>query len=296
MKAILLAGGTGTRLRPLTGLMNKHMLPVYKYPMIHYAIHTLAEAGADEILLVTGRQSAGLFIDYLGSGEAFGARLTYLIQEQAGGIAQALDLAKPFIAPQEKFLMLLGDNLVEDSLKPYVDAYSAQEPGTAMVLLKEVPDPHRYGVPVFDGQGGIAAIEEKPAHPATSYSVTGIYLYDGSVFDIVAVTQPSGRGELEITDVNNAYARQGKLRYEVLPGWWTDAGTFDSLHEAAGWMKERTATAESDATAGADGNGASKSGKEEAGPRDDAQAPTATGGPAEKTDASPADDDSAPRG
>lgn len=152
MKAILLAGGTGTRLRPLTGLMNKHMLPVYQYPMIHYAIHTLAEAGADEILLVTGRQSAGLFIDYLGSGEAFGARLTYLIQEQAGGIAQALDLAKPFIAPQEKFLMLLGDNLVEDSLKPYVEAYRGQEPGTAMVLLKEVPDPHRYGVPVFDSE------------------------------------------------------------------------------------------------------------------------------------------------
>ncbi|MGN7457416.1 sugar phosphate nucleotidyltransferase [Paenibacillus pasadenensis] len=324
MKAILLAGGTGTRLRPLTGLMNKHMLPVYQYPMIHYAIHTLAEAGADEILLVTGRQSAGLFIDYLGSGEAFGARLTYLIQEQAGGIAQALDLAKPFIAPQEKFLMLLGDNLVEDSLKPYVEAYRGQEPGTAMVLLKEVPDPHRYGVPVFDSEGGIAAIEEKPANPATSYSVTGIYLYDGSVFDIVAVTQPSGRGELEITDVNNAYARQGKLRYEVLPGWWTDAGTFDSLHEAAGWMKDRMAAAGAGRAAGgadaaggsagtdeagaadesgeaaepgeADEAGAGKSVPVEAVPPDDAPTPAATEESAAAMDASPADDDSASQG
>ncbi|SDS10152.1 glucose-1-phosphate thymidylyltransferase [Paenibacillaceae bacterium GAS479] len=239
MKAILLAGGTGTRLRPLTSLMNKHMLPVYNFPMIHYAVRTLVEAGADEILLVTGRQSADLFINYLGSGAEHGARITYLIQEQAGGIAQALDLAKPFIAREEKFLMLLGDNLVENSLRPYIDSYMKQEAGTAMVLLKQVPDPHRYGVPVFNEAGRIEIIKEKPVNPATKFSVTGIYLYDGSVFDIVAAMIPSARGELEITDVNNVYARNGMLHHEVLSGWWTDAGTFESLHEAAIWMKER---------------------------------------------------------
>ncbi|MCM3746883.1 sugar phosphate nucleotidyltransferase [Paenibacillus pasadenensis] len=238
MKAILLAGGNGTRLRPLTNLMNKHMLPVHNFPMIHYAVQTLAEAGADDILLVTGRQSAGLFIDYLGGGGQHGVRIAYLIQEQAGGIAQALELAKPYIGKDEKFILLLGDNLLEEPLRPFVEAHLAQDTGTAMVLLKEVPDPHRYGVPVLE-DGKIMRIEEKPCYPATSFCVTGIYFYDGSVFDIVADTVPSGRGELEITDVNNVYACRSKLFYRRLSGWWMDAGTFDSLHEAAGWMKKR---------------------------------------------------------
>jgi len=238
LKAILLAGGTGTRLMPLTGLMNKHLLPVYNYPMIHYAVNTLAAAGADEILFITGRRSAGMFIEYFGSGRGHGASITYLIQEEAGGIAQALELAKPYVGKEEKFLMLLGDNLVDDSLEPYVKAYEKEPAGSAMVLLKEVPDPERYGVPVFDEGGKILRIEEKPAAPACSYSVTGIYLYDGSVFDVVSAIAPSGRGELEITDVNNVYAAAGKLAHAMLQGWWADAGTFDSLLEAARHKKD----------------------------------------------------------
>ncbi|AJY73604.1 sugar phosphate nucleotidyltransferase [Paenibacillus beijingensis] len=238
MKAIVLAGGTGTRLKPLTTIMNKHMLPVYNYPMIHYAIEKIAEAGIHDVLLVTGRSSAGLFVDYLGNGREFGVSITYLIQEEAGGIAQALELAKPYVKDDEKFVMLLGDNLVEKSLRPYVEDYNRQNEG-AMVLLKQVPDPERYGVPVFGKDGKIVYIAEKPAKPESYYCVTGVYMYDGSVFDIIASIEPSARGELEITDVNNAYAAAGKLTYRVLEGWWTDAGTFDSLHEAAAFMRRK---------------------------------------------------------
>lgn len=238
MKAIVLAGGTGSRLKPLTAVINKHMLPVYNYPMIHYAIDKLAEAGIRDILLVTGRSSAGLFASYLGNGREFGVSITYLIQEEAGGIAQALELAKPYVKKDEKFVMLLGDNLVEKSLLPYVEDYARQS-GGAMVLLKQVPDPERYGVPVFGKDSKILYIAEKPANPESNYCVTGVYLYDGSVFDIIASLAPSRRGELEITDVNNAYAAAGKLTHRVLEGWWTDAGTFDSLHEAAEFMKRK---------------------------------------------------------
>ncbi|BBH18685.1 glucose-1-phosphate thymidylyltransferase [Paenibacillus baekrokdamisoli] len=232
MKAVILAGGTGTRLLPLTRLLNKHLLPVGKLPMICYSLQSLNEAGISDILLVTGRQAAGSFIQFLGSGYEYGVSLTYRIQEEAGGIAQALELAKPFVGNDQKFVVLLGDNLFEESLKPHIDAFE-QQPEGAMVLLKQVPDPERYGVPVFDANGYIERIDEKPAHPQTNYCVTGIYMYDTSVFTYITEQAPSNRGELEITDVNNAYAGKRKLAFSHLQGWWTDAGTFDSLLEAA---------------------------------------------------------------
>ncbi|ANE48780.1 spore coat protein [Paenibacillus swuensis] len=232
MKGIILAGGTGTRLRPLTNMINKHLLPVGRYPMIYYAVDKLKEAGITEIMLITGKFSAGLYVDFLGSGEAYGVNLTYRIQEKAGGIAEALSLAQGFIDEHEKFVVILGDNLFEDSLGSYVEQFKAQESG-AMVLLKKVHDPKRYGVPVFNAEGHITAIEEKPSEPKSDYSVTGIYMYDSRVFAIIGDIEPSARGELEITDVNNVYTREGKLAWNILQGWWTDAGTFESLDEAA---------------------------------------------------------------
>ncbi|RXZ81211.1 spore coat protein [Paenibacillaceae bacterium] len=238
LKAVILAGGTGTRLMPLTRLFNKHMLPVGKLPMIGYAIRKLKEAGVTDIELITGRASAGLFIDYLGSGREEGVSLTYRIQEEAGGIAEALQLARPFVGESQKFIVLLGDNLFEDSLTSYIKAFNDQEQG-AMVLIKRVPDPHRYGVPTFNpAKSRIVAIDEKPAEPKSDYCVTGIYMYDNRVFSIAEQLQPSKRGELEITDVNNAYAAAGLLEYMTLSGWWTDAGTFDSLHDAACKLRE----------------------------------------------------------
>lgn len=230
MKGVILAGGTGTRLAPLTKVVNKHLLPAGKYPMIHYAVRKLAQAGIEDILIVLGKQSAGLFLDYLGSGKTWGVRLTYRIQEEAGGIAQGLSLAEGFVAPGEKMVVLLGDNLFEDDLKPFADRFNRQERG-AMVMLKEVEDLHRYGVPVFL-QDSIIFIEEKPSTPKSGYCVTGVYMYDSAVFDVIRKIRPSQRGEMEITDVNNVYAVNGELRYGLLTGWWTDAGTFDSLREA----------------------------------------------------------------
>ncbi|MBO7744752.1 NTP transferase domain-containing protein [Paenibacillus sp. MWE-103] len=232
MKAVILAGGTGTRLRPLTKLLNKHMLPVGRLPMICYGLNSLRAAGITDILLVTGPDALGDFASFLGGGREYGVSLTYRVQEEAGGIAQALELARPFVGEDGKFVVLLGDNLFEEPLKPHLDAFRAQADG-AMVLLKRVPDPERYGVPVFDEAGRIAHIDEKPAAPRTDSCVTGIYMYDGTVFDLIKQQTPSQRGELEITDVNNAYAAKGKLDYRHLSGWWTDAGTFGSLLEAS---------------------------------------------------------------
>ena len=231
VKGVILAGGSGTRLRPLTKLMNKHLLPVGKYPMILYGIKKLMKAGIEDILIIMGKQSAGLYTEFLGSGREWGVRITYKIQEEAGGIAQALALADGFIHKHEKFVTLLGDNLFSDSLASYVKQYEQQEQG-AMVLLKKVDDPRRYGVPVLDGEK-IIRIEEKPSVPPSDYCVTGIYMYDAGVFDIIKQIQPSERGEMEITDVNNVYAADGRLSYSILHGWWTDAGTFASLNEAA---------------------------------------------------------------
>ncbi|MCG7410068.1 NTP transferase domain-containing protein [Paenibacillus sp. ACRRX] len=235
MKGIILAGGTGTRLYPLTKLVNKHLLPVGKYPMISYGIERLRFAGVTDLIIVTGKMSAALFTEYIGSGQQFGVRVTFSIQEEAGGIAQALSLAEPFLAPGEKFVVLLGDNLFQDDITPYVQSYLEQGSGEARVLLKKVSDPRRYGVPVFDEvkQDYIIRIEEKPKQPKSYYCVTGIYMYDTEVFRHIHSIAPSARGELEITDVNNVYAQADSLKYDVLRGWWTDAGTFDSFNEAA---------------------------------------------------------------
>lgn len=236
MKGVILAGGTGTRLRPLTEVINKHLLPVGKLPMINYPIQKLRDAGIKDILIVLGRQSAGLFLNYIGNGEKDGLRIAYRIQEQSGGIAQALSLAEGFIAPQEKFVVLLGDNLFGDALIPFIKEYQSQENG-AKVLLKEIDDPRRYGVPIFE-DNRIVAIEEKPEHPKSSFCVTGIYMFDSEVFGVIRTIQPSARGELEITDVNNYYAAKGTLSYNILQNWWVDAGTHQSLYEAAQKIRE----------------------------------------------------------
>ncbi|MFM1655467.1 sugar phosphate nucleotidyltransferase [Brevibacillus sp. B_LB10_24] len=236
MKGIILAGGNGTRLYPLTKIINKHLLPVGKYPMIYYSIVKLRDAGITEILLVIGKQSAGEFAQFLGGGEEWGVRLTYKIQEESGGIAQALALGEDFIRPGEKFVVLLGDNLFEESLGDLLQDSFAPE-GGARVILKEVDNPQRYGVPVFEGDR-IEWIEEKPFEPKSNYCVTGIYQYDSAVFEMIKRLRPSSRGELEITDVNNLYAADRKLTYGFVHGWWIDAGTIESLYEASSRLLE----------------------------------------------------------
>lgn len=229
MKGIVLAGGTGSRLFPLSKVTNKHLLPVGKNPMIYHPISKLKEAGIDDIFIVTGKEHAGAIVNLLGSGYDMGLKFTYRIQDHAGGIAQALGLAEGFVG-DDKCVVILGDNIFEDSISRFVKNYEAQKEG-AKILLKEVKDPQRYGVAELDGNK-IISIEEKPKSPKSNYSVTGIYMYDSSVFDIIKTLKPSGRGELEITDVNNEYIRRGTLTYEILEGWWTDAGTFESLSYA----------------------------------------------------------------
>lgn len=226
-----MAGGSGKRLRPMTSLLNKHLLPVGRHPMIHHAVIKLRESGITDILLVIGKQSASLYTDYFGGGRGFGVDLTYRIQEEAAGVADALRLAEGFVRGNDKMAVLLGDNLFEDGLLEDAVGFERQGEG-AKVFLKQVEDPRRYGVPVFDAGGAIARIEEKPEVPPTRYCVTGIYMYGADVFDRIRRLKPSGRGELEITDVNNLYAAEGKLACRELKGWWTDAGTFSSLFEA----------------------------------------------------------------
>jgi glucose-1-phosphate thymidylyltransferase len=235
MKGVVLAGGTGSRLLPLTKITNKHLLPVYDKPMIYHPIHALVDAGIREILVVTGGRNSGDFLRLLGNGKEFGAHLNYTYQEGEGGIAEALGLAEHF-AHGDRIAVVLGDNLMELSIKNAVDAFLAQPEG-ARILLKEVPDAERFGVAELQGDR-IVGIEEKPAKPKSHYAVTGIYMYDASVFEKIKTLKPSGRGELEITDVNNAYIREGTLAYSVLEGWWTDAGTFESLLRAANLVAE----------------------------------------------------------
>ena len=229
MKGIVLAGGTGSRLYPLTRVTNKHLLPVGKYPMIFYPISRLKEAGIEEILVVTGREHMGDVFSLLGSGYDYGLRFTFKVQDQAGGIAQALGLAENF-AGGDRIAVILGDNIFSDSIAPFVRHFQRQEKG-AKVLVKRVPDPNRFGVAEIDG-GRIVNIEEKPKDPKTDYAVTGIYMYDDQVFDIIRSLKPSARGELEITDVNNYYIQAGQMTYDMLRGWWSDAGTFPSLKRA----------------------------------------------------------------
>jgi len=231
MKGIILAGGTGSRLHPLTTVTNKHLLPVGNYPMIFHPVARLKQAGITEILIVTGRDHMGDVMELLGSGHDFGLDFTYKVQDQAGGIAQALGLARGFCRG-DSCCVILGDNVFADDLTPAVTAFRAQGSG-ARLLLKEVDDPERFGVAELTPDGHILGIEEKPQHPKSGYAVTGIYLYDGTVFDIIDTLRPSHRGELEITDVNNAYIQAGKCTCAVLQGWWTDAGTFPSLRRAS---------------------------------------------------------------
>ena len=227
MKGIILAGGLGMRLSPLTKITNKHLLPVYDKPMIYYPLRILVNADIDDILIVTGGNNAGDFLRLLGNGKEFGLKhINYTYQEGEGGIAEALSLAE-FFADEERVCVILGDNIIEKNIAGAVEAFKKQKKG-AKILLKEVPDPQRFGVPEFKGDQ-IVRIEEKPANPKSKYAVTGIYMYDHSVFDIIKPLKPSQRGELEITDVNNAYIEQGTMTYDILDGWWSDAGTFDSL-------------------------------------------------------------------
>jgi len=230
MKGVVLAGGLGSRLLPLTKVTNKHLLPVYDRPMIYYPIQALVNAGIKEIMLVTGGGNAGDFLKLLGNGQEFGLKhLNYTYQQGEGGIADALRLAEHF-ADGDPICVVLGDNIIEGNIAGAAQAFRDQKLG-AKILLKEVNDPQRFGVPVLEGKR-VLKIEEKPKHPASRYAVTGIYFYDAQVFDIIKTLKPSGRGELEITDVNNAYIAAGTLTWDVLAGWWTDAGTIESLYLA----------------------------------------------------------------
>ena len=236
MKGVVLAGGLGTRLRPLTSVTNKHLLPVYNQPMIYYPIQTLVNAGITDIMVVTGGSSAGEFLRLLGNGKAFGLKhLNYAYQEGEGGIAEALSLVEHFCA-DEPVCVVLGDNIIEGNIRSAADAYRNQGFG-AKILLKKVPDPQRFGVPSLDGNR-VVSIEEKPRNPQSEYAVIGVYMYDESVYDIIRSLKPSGRGELEITDVNNAYIKRGAMTWEELEGWWTDAGTFESLLRASNLVAE----------------------------------------------------------
>ncbi|MBN1471834.1 MAG: NTP transferase domain-containing protein [Syntrophaceae bacterium] len=237
MKGIVLAGGLGSRLYPLTKVTNKHLLPVHNEPMIYYPIRTLVNAGIDQLLIVTGGNNAGDFLRLLENGKEFGLKhINYTYQQGEGGIAAALGLAE-FFAEKDKIVVVLGDNIIEKNIKAAVEKFRKQKEG-ARILLKEVPDPQRFGVPAFKGKK-IIRIEEKPAKPASNYAVVGIYMYDYRVFEYVRLLRPSQRGELEITDVNNFYIREGKMQWDVLDGWWSDAGTFESL-QFAGNMVAKT--------------------------------------------------------
>ena len=231
MKGIILAGGLGTRMQPLTNVTNKHLLPVYDRPMIFFPLQALVNAGIRDILIVTGGNSAGDFLRLIGNGMAFGLKhVNYTYQRGEGGIAEALGLAEHF-AGGDRVLVILGDNIVQEDLTPYVEAYKRQPLG-AKILIKKVPDPERFGVVVFKKER-VLAVEEKPKRPKSDYIVTGIYLYDSQVFEIIRTLKPSARGELEITDVNNAYIRRGQMTYNILRGFWSDCGTFDSLLRAS---------------------------------------------------------------
>jgi glucose-1-phosphate thymidylyltransferase len=236
MKGVILAGGLGSRLHPLTKITNKHLLPVYDRPMIYYPIHTLINAGIDDIMVVTGGNSAGDFLRLLGNGKEFGlSHLNYTYQEGEGGIADALRLVEHF-ADDQPICVVLGDNIIEGNIKGVAEQYSEQGNG-AKILLKKVPDPERFGVPVLDGDT-VLKIEEKPKVPQSEYAVVGIYFYDSTVFDVIRTLKPSGRGELEITDVNNHYIDRGEMTWGELEGWWTDAGTFESLLRASNFVAE----------------------------------------------------------
>jgi glucose-1-phosphate thymidylyltransferase len=229
MKGIILAGGTGSRLYPLTKVTNKHLLPIGHMPMIYHPIKKLTQAGIEDILIVTGVEHMGDIVNLLGSGREFKCRFTYKVQDEAGGIAQALFLAREF-ADGEKIVVILGDNIFEERINTFAQRFEKQKKG-ARILIKEVPDPQRFGVVEIKNEK-IMSIEEKPKKPKSNYIVTGIYFYDPMVFDIIKNLKLSARGELEISDVNSAYLKKNLLEYDIMSGWWTDAGTFDSIERA----------------------------------------------------------------
>ena len=229
LRGVVLAGGTGSRLMPLTKVTNKHLLPIGQKPMIYYPIEKLTAIGIEQILIVTGVEHMGDVVSLLGSGADFGCRFTYKVQDKAGGIAQALGLAEGF-CNEERLAVILGDNIFQSDLKGYAGKFMAQSRG-ARILLKKVDEPCRFGVAEVGG-GKVIGIEEKPENPKTDLAVTGIYFYDGEVFEIIRGLKPSARGELEVTDINNAYIAAGRMEYDILDGWWTDAGTFTSLERA----------------------------------------------------------------
>ena len=236
MKGIILAGGNGTRLHPLTKVTNKHLLPVYNKPMIFYPIETLVKAGIKDIIIITGKEHAGSFMSLLGSGKEFNAKFSYALQDEAGGIAQAIGLAEHFVH-NEPVTVILGDNIVLDDISEEIKTF--KEGGK--IFLKEVKDPERFGVPVFENDK-IIRIEEKPKQPKSKYAVTGVYLYDSTVFDKIKTLKPSQRGELEVTDLNNLYLQEGKLSFSFLKNRWLDAGTPDSLLEASNILREITSS------------------------------------------------------
>jgi glucose-1-phosphate thymidylyltransferase len=240
VKGVILAGGTGSRLLPLTTITNKHLLPVYDKPMIYYPIESLVGAGVTEIMVVTGGNHAGEFLRLLKSGKEFGCTsLQYAYQEQAGGIAEALGLAADFL-DGDRCVVVLGDNILGESIRRYVENFERQERG-ARILLKEVARPEAYGVPIIENNR-LIIIQEKPQFPRSPYAVIGLYMYDGGVWDIVRTLKPSGRGELEITDVNNAYIDRGLMEYDIISGWWGDAGeSIDSYREAINYVAEHGA-------------------------------------------------------
>ena len=225
-RGVILAGGTGSRLMPLTKVTNKHLLAVGRKPMIYYPIEKMTAVGIEEVLIVTGVEHMGDVVNLLGSGKDFGCRFTYKVQDEAGGIAQALGLAENF-AQQEPLLVILGDNIFQANLKDSTDRFREQKDG-AKILIKQVDDPQRFGVAQI-ADGKVIGIEEKPKKPKSNYAVIGVYFYDESVFDIIRTLRPSGRGELEVTDINNAYIEKSQLTYNIIEGWWSDAGTFESL-------------------------------------------------------------------
>jgi len=236
MKGVILAGGSGSRLLPLTKITNKHLLPVYKQPMIYYPIRTLINAGIDDIMIVTGGNAAGDFLKLLGNGKEFGLKhLNYTYQEGEGGIADALSLVEHF-ADKEPICVVLGDNIIEGNIRKAAEDYGKKGKG-AQILLKEVNDPERFGVPELDGDR-VLRIDEKPDDPKSDFAVIGIYFYDSTVFDIIRGLEPSARGELEITDVNNHYIDRGEMMWNELDGWWTDAGTYESLLRATNLVAE----------------------------------------------------------
>lgn len=238
MKGVILAGGTGSRLSPLTKVINKHLLPVGSFPMIYWPIMKLKEAGIKKILIVTTKESLPFFIQLMGDGDEFGIHLQYKIQQNPSGISDGISLAKGFVG-EEKFIVLLGDNIFEDSLIPFIQSFKNQKDG-AKVLLKEVNDPKRYGIATINHKNKVInSIHEKPSNPLSNYCVVGIYMYDKQAFKFIEHLSPSARGELEVTDLNNMYIKQEKLSYDVLSGWWIDAGTHESLYKANSLIFQR---------------------------------------------------------